>query len=142
MKTRSWGIQRRAVFLALAPALVIAIALTAYFLVVRYADVEEALQNRGQSLVRQLAPAAEYGAFSGNRADLARLAQAVAREPDVVSIAIYDATGQLLANSTNSVVSRSTGLAFSPPSRSNGAVEVFQATIDQPVLPFDDPFLA
>jgi signal transduction histidine kinase len=143
MKTRSWGIQQRAIFLALAPAAVIAVALTAYFLIVRYADVEEALQNRGQALARQLAPAAEYGAFSGNRADLTRLAQAAAREPDVVSVSIYDAAGQLLA---------SAGVARSPAAdgakplmqgpAGNGSVETFQATINQPVLPFDDPFLA
>ncbi|MBI4996057.1 MAG: HAMP domain-containing protein [Rhodocyclales bacterium] len=143
MKNRSWGIQQRAIFLALAPAAVIAVALTAYFLIVRYADVEEALQNRGQALVRQLAPAAEYGAFSGNRADLARLAQAAAREPDVVSVSIYDAAGQLLANAG---VSRTlatdvpTSLRQTP--AGNGSVETFQATINQPVQPFDDPFLA
>jgi signal transduction histidine kinase len=140
MKTRTWGIQQRAIFLALAPAAVIAIALTAYFLIVRYADVEEALQNRGQALVRQLAPAAEYGAFSGNRADLARLAQAAAREPDVVSVSVYDAAGQLLASAG---ISHGANEAKQPrPGDTTGNfVETFQATIKQPVLPFDDPFL-
>lgn len=143
MKTRTWGIQQRAVFLALAPATVIAVALTAYFLIVRYADVEEALQNRGQALVRQLAPAAEYGAFSGNRADLLRLAQAAAREPDVVSVSIYDAAGQLLASTGVSGTLPTDGpkrLERAP--AAIGSVETFHATINQPVLPFDDPFLA
>jgi signal transduction histidine kinase len=143
MKTGTWGIQQRVIFLALAPAAVIAMALTAYFLIVRYADVEEALQNRGQALVRQLAPAAEYGAFSGNRADLLRQAQAAAREPDVVSVSIYDATGQLLARA--SVAPRTVTEAPSRierPPTDNGSIEIFQATIHQPVLPFEDPFLA
>jgi two-component system, sensor histidine kinase len=142
MKTRTWGIQQRAIFLALAPAAVIAIALTAYFLIVRYADVEEALQNRGQALVRQLAPAAEYGAFSGNRADLSRQAQAAAREPDVVSVSIYSATGQLLASAGAARTQITDGpnrLVRTP--AAIGSVETFQATINQPVLPFDDPFL-
>jgi signal transduction histidine kinase len=143
MKTRSWGIQQRAIFLALAPAAVIAVALTAYFLIVRYADVEEALQNRGQALVRQLAPAAEYGAFSGNRADLSRLAQAAAREPDVVSVSIYDAAGQLLASAGVARGQTTEGARLLPPTTiGSGPVETFQATINQPVLPFDDPFLA
>jgi signal transduction histidine kinase len=143
MKPRSWGIQQRAIFLALAPVAIIAAALTAYFLIVRYADVEEALQIRGQALVRQLAPAAEYGAFSGNRADLSRLAQAAAREPDVVSVSIYDAAGQLLASAgglRNPAPNRAKALP--QPSADDGSVETFQATINQPVLPFDDPFLA
>jgi signal transduction histidine kinase len=143
MKTRSWGIQQRAVFLALAPAATIAIALTAYFLIVRYADVEQALQNRGQALVRQLAPAAEYGAFSGNRAELSRLAQAAAREPDVVVVAIYDTAGQLLASSGSAHPQTTDHLPPEPPAAAqDNTVEVFQATINQPVLPFDDPFLA
>ncbi len=137
MSTRSWGIRQRAIFLALAPTAAIAIALTAYFLIVRYADVEEALQNRGQALVRQLAPASEYGAFAGNRADLSRLAQAAAREPDVVSVAIYGTAGQLLASAAGTA---SPSPDSHPASDRNGAVEVFQATINQPVLPFDDPF--
>ncbi len=143
MNTRSWGIQQRAIFLALAPTAVIAIALTAYFLVVRYGDVEEALQNRGQALVRQLAPAAEYGAFSGNRTDLSRLAQAAAREPDVVSVAIYDAAGQLLASTGQPGPPPEDGHKAAPQEQSaNGTVETFHATINQPVVPFDDPFIA
>lgn len=142
MKTRSWGIQQRAVFLALAPAAIIAVALTAYFLIVRYADVEEALQNRGQMLVRQLAPAAEYGAFSGNRTDLLRLAQAAAREPDVVSVTIFDAAGQLLASAGTARASSPNGAkAATPEDATAGSIEVFQSAIRQPMLPFDDPFL-
>lgn len=143
MKTGTWGIQQRVIFLALAPAAVIAMALTAYFLIVRYADVEEALQNRGHALVRQLAPAAEYGAFSGNRADLLRQAQAAAREPDVVSVSIYDASGQLLASA--GVAPRTVTddpNRIERPTTDNDSVEIFQATINQPVLPFEDPFLA
>lgn len=141
MKIRSSGIQQRALFLALAPPLVIALALTAYFLIVRYADVEEALQNRGQALVRQLAPATEYGAFSGNRIELLRLAQAAAREPDVVRVAIYDAAGQLLASAGDpdrpDPGDDGTGATQGQPPED---VEMFRASIKQPILPFEDPF--
>jgi PAS domain S-box-containing protein len=141
---KTWGIKERAIFLALAPAIVIAVALTVYFLLLRYADVEAALQNRGHSLVRQLAPAAEYGAFSGNRAELLRLVQTAAREPDVVSVTIYDAAGQLLASAGNPStlvdpsMSQNDGGGVPP----NSAVEVFRAKINRPMLPFDDPFQA
>lgn len=97
MNARSWGIERRVVFLALMPAAVIAVALTAYFLFVRYGDVEAAQRSRGESIVRQLALAAEYGAFSGNRGELLRLAQPVVREPDVIAVTILDKAYQPLA---------------------------------------------
>lgn len=140
MSMKSWGIQRRAVFLALAPAAIIAIALTAYFLIVRYGDVEQALQNRGQALVRQLAPAAEYGAFSGNRADLLRLAQAAAREPDVLSVAVFDASGGLLARAGRTEAAEDTLWEYRRENAAGAPVERFQASINQPALPFDDPF--
>lgn len=142
MRLRPWGIKERAIFLALAPATVIALALTVYFVLLRYGDVDAALQNRGHSLVRQLAPAAEYGAFSGNRGELLRLVQAAAREPDVVSIAIYDATGRLLASAGSpSNLVDATALADDRQILAgNGTIEIFHAAINRPLLAFDDPF--
>ncbi len=139
MKLKPWGIKERAIFLALAPAIVIAVALTAYFVILRYVDVEAALQNRGLSLVRQLAPAAEYGAFSGNRGELLRLVQAAAREPEVAGITVYDASGHPLASAGNPTMP-----VDEPPTSEetrDGGVQVFRATIRRPTLPFDDPFL-
>jgi len=136
---KPWGIKERAVFLALAPAIVIAVSLTAYFVILRYADVESALQNRGLSLVRQLAPAAQYGTFSGNRSELLRLIQATTREPDVSGITIYDVGGRPLASAGNPIMP----LEESPAQQGeDSAVDVFRATIPRPNLPFDDPFLA
>ena len=136
---KPWGIKERAVFLALAPAIVIAVSLTAYFVILRYADVDSALQNRGLSLVRQLAPAAQYGTFSGNRSELLRLIQATAREPDVSGITIYDVGGRSLASAGNPVMP----LEESPARQGEDlGVDVFRATIPRPNLPFDDPFLA
>lgn len=136
---RSWGIQKRAVFLAVAPAAIIAVALSVYFLVVRYGDVEEALQNRGQALARQLAPAAEYGVFAGNRDELSRLALAAAHEPDVLSVRIYDEMGTLLASAGNSLASSAVA---SGAGAGRPAIEVFEARINRPAVRFDDLFEA
>jgi two-component system, sensor histidine kinase len=144
MRPNPWGIRKRAIFLALAPTAIIAVALSVYFLVVRYGDVEEALQNRGQSLVRQLAPADEYGAFSGNRNELQRLVQAVAGEPDVVNIAIYDSAGRLLANAGEPRAANEARAPKAPQHATSigGDLEIFQADIKRPDLSFDDPFQA
>jgi PAS domain S-box-containing protein len=137
MKHDSSGIQKRVVFLALAPTLIIAVALAGYFLFVRYADVEAELQNRGQSIIRQLAPTAEYGALSGNRAELLRLVKAVVREPEVVAVSIYDAAGQLLVSAGNP--GQLTDPSISPAGRTgyqaNRSIEVFRANIYRPSLP-------
>lgn len=142
MNARPWGIKRRVAFLALMPAAVIAIALTAYFLFVRYDDVEAALRSRGESIVRQLAPAAEYGAFSGNRGELLRLAQPASREPDVIAVTILDNAYQPLATAGHAIQSidmvkiSANDEGFSVGS----ATEIFHAPIRKPELAFDDPF--
>jgi signal transduction histidine kinase len=132
-KLTTWGIRQRVVFLALAPVAVIAVALTAYFLLVRYDDIEAAQQRRGAAMVRQLAPAAEYGLFSGNRNELLRLANAIAREPDVVAVTIADTSQRVLAR----VSGPSPAVGTSPAP----GVEVFEAEIRRPALPFEDPYV-
>lgn len=140
MNTKSWGIKKRVVFLALMPVATIAIALTAYFLVVRYGDVEAALRSRGESIVRQLAPAAEYGAFSGNRGDLLRLAQSASREPDVIAVTILDATYQPLATAGHATQPVDMAKISAQDEVVDNAAEIFHAAIRKPDLAFDDPF--
>lgn len=142
MKSIPKGFRQRVIFLAIAPVAVIALALTVYFLLVRYGDVERALAERGQSLVRQLAPAAEYGAFSGNRQELSRLAMTAARERDVVAVAIYDLNGSVLASvgSASPIEDIADLASDGNERRRSGAREIFHATVKQPALPFEDPF--
>lgn len=83
---------------AIIPATLIAVLLAWYFTRNRIEDLESSLQGRGNALVRQLAPASEYGVFSGNRELLRQLADATMREADVSGVAIIDANGDLLAH--------------------------------------------
>lgn len=76
--------------LALVPVVATAVALLLYFTLLRYNDVEAALRQRGFAMARQLAGTAQYGLFSGNVAELNRLARILAREPDVSAITLYD----------------------------------------------------
>ncbi|MFZ5509655.1 MAG: ATP-binding protein [Pseudomonadota bacterium] len=96
---KTWGIKERVLFVALMPAIIIALVLAGYFLVLRYADVEESLVSRGRALARQLAPAAQYGAFSGNRDELRHLADTLIQEPDVTAVVVFDRAGLPLAQS-------------------------------------------
>lgn len=94
---KNWGIKQRVLFVALMPAVVIALVLAGYFLVLRYADTEESLIGQGRSLARQLAPAAQYAVFAGNRQELGRLVDTLLQEADVASITLYDRSGAVLA---------------------------------------------
>ena len=97
MIRRRWGIRGRVMVVAFAPALTIAALLGAYFTHIRFADLEATVRDTGLAMVRQLALAAEYGVFSGNREALDGLAAAMVRESGVIGVAIYDRDGRPLA---------------------------------------------
>ena len=63
---RNWGINKRVMFLALLPTLLIAIALASYFSINRYLYIEDSFHIKGQFIADNLAPACEYGILSGN----------------------------------------------------------------------------
>ena len=63
---KHWGIKKRVLFLALLPTLVIALTLASYFSFNRIKYIEESLHQKGELLANHLAPALEYGVFTGN----------------------------------------------------------------------------
>jgi PAS domain S-box-containing protein len=127
----------------LAPVVVTALALTLYFTLLRYNDVEAGLRQRGISMASQLAPAAQYGLFSGNITELNRLIQAVAKEPDVAAITIYDQRGLPL-------VTTGRPRAFSPANNvgkaeswqsNEGNILFFHSKVFTSPLSLDDPYI-
>lgn len=137
---KGWKFEQRVLFVALLPGATIALVLSIYFLALRYADVDAALASRGATLARQLAPAAEYGAFSGNVLELRRLAVAAAREADVSGIVFYDRDNNPIA------IAGSPRYRDSPKglpdgwngSTPDGQTLLFHAKILPPTLPMDD----
>ena len=91
---RGWGIQRRVIFLALMPAALIALVLVAYFLASRLQALEARLDEEGNALVRQLAPASAYAALHGDREALLVLARATLTHAAVRSVTIVYAPGR------------------------------------------------
>jgi len=96
---RGWRIRHKLLLLALAPAVLIAVALDAYFIYSGLGALDAELRGRGQATVRYLAPASEYGMISGNRTSLQALAQVAMREPDARAVLIIDTAGRTLAAS-------------------------------------------
>ncbi len=93
-----WGIKSRVLFLTLVPTITISLLLSAYFTSTRIQDLEKALRDRGYAIALQLAPASEYGVFSGNAHTLQRLANDALSEPEVRSVSIFNKDGRLLAH--------------------------------------------
>ncbi len=97
---RHLGIRAKVLLLALIPATVSALLLGGYQLLTATQALQQALDERGQAIVDQLAPAAEYAVFSGHTPVLEELAQAVLREQDVIGVTIRAADNQVLVQRT------------------------------------------
>jgi diguanylate cyclase (GGDEF)-like protein len=85
------------VFLAVAPALLVSLALLGSFTYARLTEQEERLTERGLDLIRHLAHGSEYALFSGNRQQLREAVGAALRERDVVAVSVTAADGVELA---------------------------------------------
>jgi len=90
---RPLRIRQKLLVVSLLPAALAATLIGLYGIVTRVLELEEALESKGQAIANQLAPAAEYGVYSGNLVALRRLVEAAAREPDVRSVTVTDAAG-------------------------------------------------
>jgi len=87
----------RLLWTAFAPVLLVTLTLMLAFWSTRMRDAEQAHTVRAQLIANQVAIASEYGVFSGNASSLEAIAAGAGKEADVVSVAIFDAAGQMLA---------------------------------------------
>jgi len=96
---KRWGIKSQVLFLALMPTIVIAISLTAYYATTRIKQLEVSLYEQGTAIARHLAPASEYGVFSGNREILLNLINTAQEDPYVRSVTVTQPNGETLTRS-------------------------------------------
>ncbi|WP_092014230.1 ATP-binding protein [Marinobacter daqiaonensis] len=93
---RRWGIRKKVLVVTLVPTLVTTVLLGLFFTWSWVQNINQLLDDRGDSLSRQLAAAAEYGMFTANRSLLSSLSNALLEEQDVRSITFYDASRERL----------------------------------------------
>ncbi len=94
---KNWPLAHRILLLALAPVWIISALLVLLVVIVGITEIDGAIKARGTVITRQLAPASEYGAFSGNREVLQALTQSVMKEDDAKAVVITDADNKVLA---------------------------------------------
>ncbi|MFE8072368.1 hypothetical protein QQM79_15025 [Marinobacteraceae bacterium S3BR75-40.1] len=95
---RRWGIRKKVLVMALVPTVTITLLLGLFFTHSWVENISSLLQERGESLSRQLAAASEYGTFTGNRNLLFSLASSMLEEKDVRSVTIFDTQGEELVH--------------------------------------------
>ena len=96
----NWSVQRRVLFIALVPAALVALVLSAYNTNKRINEVESTTVESARALARHLAPLSEFGVLSGNEHLLETIARSTLREsPTLASVTIRGAAGNVLARS-------------------------------------------
>jgi len=93
---RRHGIERQTLLVALIPVLVMVVLLENHSIYTRFADLDRALVERSQLMVRQLASSGEYAVFSGNMVLLKQNVDAAHALQGVNEVVVLDAAGNLL----------------------------------------------
>jgi signal transduction histidine kinase len=91
-------IRWRMVWVAVLPIALVVVCIAVAFWFGRSKDLEEAHRQRVDLLVRQVALFGGYGLFSGDRASLQSVVNAVKDEPDVAAVHVYGTDGVLIAS--------------------------------------------
>lgn len=96
---KRWDIGTQVMVAAVVPATLIALTMGWFFTYVRISALDRELHEHGYAIARQLAPASEYGVFSGNKGFLRQLADTAVKESGVDGVAIFDQAGTLMVRS-------------------------------------------
>ena len=142
---RASRLQARITALAMLPVIALAVLVGGLSISLRQSDLGAGLQQRGLLLARQLASAADYGVFSGNRIALQTLAESVAGEQATLAVQILDRDGSVLASV--GVMPPGADAAAGPAGERSVEREewwMFREPILSPRIPIDDldPFAA
>lgn len=133
---RSWGkgwyhsnIHTHTLLVSLVPALLLGVVLTLYFTFTRLHELRIELNDTGQLIANQLAPAVEYGVITGNVAVLDGLLRATLSTPHVRYVEVFNRQDRLLAH------------AGTPPTEAVDRQLFFRAPIRRQKILLHDPFL-
>ncbi|MFH1872036.1 MAG: ATP-binding protein [Pseudomonadota bacterium] len=133
------SLRTRMLLSALLPTTLVAVLLTTVFLLRAIDDLEQGLQTRGTAISRQMAGAAEFGIFSGQRSALSVLTESALQiDPDVRGAAIIDARGGVMALSGALNQSIWPALARIDGARLRPDVLLFVEPVMRSSLPVDD----
>lgn len=91
------SLYRRLLFMTLMPACFLSLVLAVYFSLAGLHALEDELLQRGEDMVRYMAPSSEYGVVSGNWLSLQGMVQGAVQQPDVRAAAVVSSEGRVLA---------------------------------------------
>jgi len=125
---------------ALLPVVVAVVTISGALWFAHVSDIDQAHAVRARLLLRQTALASEYGLFSGNAAVLQGIVNAVRKEADVSSVAVYDRSGIPIAYAGEMEFGRLAEIrldSYQQSMRSRG-IDVLLQTVTTPSVQVED----
>jgi two-component system sensor histidine kinase BarA len=106
----------QALMISLMPAFILAFTLTVYLISTQLSRLDDAFNERGESIANQSASISVYGIFTRDKSILEMSLRPVFLQTDVYSIEVYDASGTLLSRMVKQYSEITSNLAeFSAP---------------------------
>lgn len=136
------SIRSRMLAVALLPVTLVVLGIVLVFWFGRAQDMDEAHNQRSRLLVRQVALASEFGVFSGDVSTLQFIVNGVRREPDVVSVTVFDSAGFPLvsAGDTRNVTMAQMLDPLLFEKRRDLQIDLLKESVVATALPMDDLF--
>lgn len=95
-----WPLQRRLLFISLYPLLLVTLILSYYYIRSSVESLRDQTFEQGQLLASQLAPAAEYGVFTGDTDSLNRIIERLLDNKHVTNVSIIDDKKNILSQAS------------------------------------------
>lgn len=87
---KRFGISKQIILIAVLPALVVAAILSSYYIWSQFNYISVSLKNHGMLIAKQISPAAEYAAYSGNIDLVKPLVNSIVKNGPVLRVQIFD----------------------------------------------------
>jgi len=84
------GISKQIILIAIFPALIVSAILSTYYIWSQFDYITASLKNHGKLIAKQISPAAEYAAYSGNIELIKPLVNTIIKDNPVVRVQIFD----------------------------------------------------
>ena len=132
------GISNQIILISIAPALIIAVVLSTYFIINQFSYISDTLDINGSLIAKQLSPSAEYAVYSGNTKIIKSAIDTIIKNNPVLRIQVLDKYKNSIIDITNDV--ETTGISNSFFASFIG--EKKQRTYSEPILSAELPLAA
>jgi len=90
------GISKQIILIAVLPALIVSAILSTYYIWSQFNYISVSLKNHGMLIARQISPAAEYAAYSGNIELVKPLVNTIIKDNPVLRVQIFDKNNDVI----------------------------------------------